>query len=76
MAKVSGLSLLNDLERNPMKTSTFGTGELIKNAVEEGCRNVVLMIGGSATNEGGVGAACALGYRILDGNGEDLKPIG
>jgi glycerate kinase len=76
MSKVSGLSLLNASERNPMKTSTFGTGQLIKNAVESGCKKIVLMIGGSATNEGGIGAACALGYRIADINNCSLKPIG
>jgi glycerate kinase len=59
-----------------MKTSTFGTGELIKNAIEEGCKKLVLMIGGSATNDGGVGVACALGYKMFDKNGHDLKPIG
>jgi glycerate kinase len=51
-----------------MKTSTFGTGELIKNAIEEGCKNIVLMIGGSATNEGGIGAANALGFNFLSKN--------
>jgi glycerate kinase len=59
-----------------MKTSTLGTGQLIKNAIEEGCTNVILFIGGSATNDGGVGAACALGYKVADRSSQELRPTG
>lgn len=76
MAAASGLPLLSKEERNPMKTSTFGTGELIKDALNRGCRDFIIGIGGSATNDGGIGMLAALGYKFLDENKKVLEPIG
>jgi glycerate 2-kinase len=76
MAAASGLQLLSIAERNPMETTTFGTGELILKALELGVENILLCIGGSATNDAGMGMAAALGYRFLDENKEVLKPVG
>ena len=76
MAAASGLPLLSKEERNPMKTSTFGTGELIKDALKKGCREFIVGIGGSATNDGGIGMLSALGYNFLDKSGKILDPIG
>ena len=72
MAAASGLELLAPGERNPLITSTFGTGLLIKSAMEAGLTQIILGIGGSATNDGGAGMAQALGFALLDKNG---KPI-
>lgn len=72
MAAASGLLLLSSEERNPLKTTTYGTGELIKHALNYGCRNIILGIGGSATNDGGSGMAKALGAKLLDGDGNDI----
>lgn len=77
MAQASGLPLLREEERNPLHTSTFGTGQLIRHAVaERGARHILLGIGGSATNDMGIGLAAALGYRFLDENGQELEPVG
>jgi len=72
MAAASGLLLLGKKERNPMLTSTYGTGELIKDALDQGIRKIIVGIGDSATNDGGAGMACALGYRFLDNNGKEI----
>ena len=76
MATASGLRLLTQEERNPLITSTFGTGELIKSAIETGVENIILGIGGSATNDAGIGMAHALGWHFLDDKGQELVPIG
>ncbi len=76
MAAASGLYLISKSERNPLVTSTFGTGELIADALEKGCRNFILGIGGSATNDGGAGMAQALGARFIDAQGRELSPGG
>ncbi|MES2731172.1 MAG: glycerate kinase [Bacteroidota bacterium] len=76
MAQASGLHLLAHAERNGFLTSSIGTGELILKAVERGARRIILGIGGSATNDAGIGMATALGYRFLDAAGKELKPIG
>lgn len=76
MASASGLSLLSADEYNPLWTSTFGTGELINAALESGVEKIILGIGGSATTEGGIGMAAALGYRFLDENDKVLDPVG
>ena len=76
MATASGLRLLKNEERNPLKTSTFGTGELIKIVLEGDVENIILGIGGSATTDAGIGMATALGWQFLDENGEQLSPIG
>ena len=76
MARASGLALLNAKERNPLKTTTFGTGILIADALERGATHIILTIGGSATNDAGIGMAAALGWKFLDANGLILSPIG
>lgn len=76
MAAASGLHLLSDDERNPLTTSTSGTGELLLAAVEAGVSKIVVGIGGSATNDGGAGAMAALGARFLDSDGRNLPPGG
>ena len=72
MAKASGLTLLLDHERNPLIASTFGTGELIRHALDEGYRKFVIGIGGSATNDGGTGMLRALGMKFLNEVGEEI----
>lgn len=72
MAAASGLPLVKPEERNPMKATTYGTGELIRDAIEKGCREFIIGIGGSATNDAGIGMAQALGYKFYDENGEEL----
>ena len=72
MAAVSGLPLLKEEQKNPMKTTTFGTGELIADALEQGCRTFIIGIGGSATNDAGTGMLQALGYRFIDKDGHEL----
>ncbi|WP_010134126.1 glycerate kinase [Ochrovirga pacifica] len=76
MAQASGLSLLAPQDRNCRQTSSIGTGELILHALHKGATSIVLAIGGSATNDGGIGMAHALGYEFIDKNGSVLKPIG
>ncbi|GAB5526007.1 MAG: glycerate kinase [Roseivirga sp.] len=82
MALASGLQLLQLDERNPLKTSTYGTGELIRDAIKKGAKHIYLMIGGSATNDGGAGMAEALGFEFRAGedkikqmNGRHLAEI-
>lgn len=72
MATASGLPLLKPDQYNPLKTTTYGTGQLIRAAIERGADQVLLAIGGSATVDGGVGAAMALGWRFLDSDGRDI----
>lgn len=72
MAAASGLGLVPAGRRNPMATTTFGTGELIKAALDEGCRRLIVGIGGSATNDGGAGMAQALGVRLPDAEGKEI----
>ena len=72
MASASGLTLVPPDERNPLRTTTYGTGQLIHAALEAGCRRLIIGIGGSATNDGGAGMAEALGVRLLDVNGEQI----
>ncbi len=76
MAEASGLQLLQPDERDPLKTSTYGTGELVLDAVQRGARRLLLGIGGSATNDAGMGMAAALGYRFFDEAGRELSPTG
>ena len=72
MAAASGLPLIAEEQRNPMKTTTYGTGELIRDALERGCTRFVVGIGGSATNDAGMGMLQALGFRFLDKDGNTL----
>ncbi len=76
MAAASGLELLSRDQLNPMKTTTYGTGELIKKASEYGAEKILLAVGGSATVDGGVGAAAALGWAFLDAKGSPVPPGG
>lgn len=76
MARASGLALLTREQRNPMKATALGTGLLIKAAIEKGCDEIIAGIGGSATTEGGMGPAVALGYKFLDAQGRELYPRG
>ncbi|KOH45804.1 glycerate kinase [Sunxiuqinia dokdonensis] len=72
MAAASGIELLKPNERNPLVTNTFGTGQLMRDALEHGCRKLIIGIGGSATNDGGTGMAKALGYRFLDSKNREI----
>ncbi|PWI33547.1 glycerate kinase [Vibrio albus] len=72
MAAASGLHLVDPALRNPLKTTTYGTGELIKAVLDKGVEHIIIGIGGSATNDGGLGMAQALGIRMLDGEGNEL----
>ncbi len=76
MAAASGLVLLGESERDPLVASTYGTGELIRAALDRGCTNMIVGIGGSATVDGGAGAMQALGVRLLDASGAELPPGG
>jgi glycerate 2-kinase len=76
MARASGISLVSELRRDPLRATTLGTGELIRAAAERGAGRVVVCIGGSATTDGGAGMAQGLGVRLLDEDGEDLPPGG
>jgi glycerate kinase len=76
MAAASGLYLLQNHERDPLTTSTVGTGMMIRHAVESGVREIILTVGGSATCDGGMGMAAALGYVFLDRDGKELHPSG
>lgn len=72
MADAAGITMVPPEKRNPMDTTTYGVGELIRDAVDRGCRKFIIGIGGSATNDGGVGMLQALGFEFLDGEG---KPV-
>ena len=76
LAKASGLELLSENERNVSISSTFGTGLQIKEAIARGVNSIYLGLGGSATNDGGMGIAVALGYSFFDSSGNILKPVG
>jgi len=73
MASASGIELIKSEELNPMKASSYGTGQLIKAALDSGAKELIIGIGGSATNDGGIGMISALGFKVLDENG---KPVG
>ncbi len=77
MANAAGLPLVPDNLRNPLNTTTYGVGELIRIAIADGCRNFVIGIGGSATNDCGIGMLTALGYKFIGGGiyGRDLEKI-
>ncbi|MDE6309786.1 MAG: glycerate kinase, partial [Muribaculaceae bacterium] len=76
MAQAAGLELVPLELRNPMLTSTFGVGEMITDALNHGCRHIIICIGGSATNDGGMGMLQALGAKILDSDGNSLPGRG
>lgn len=72
MAKISGLERLSESEKNPEITTTYGTGQLILDALDRGCRSFIIGIGGSATNDGGAGMLEALGFQFLDHQGHSI----
>ena len=76
MAKAAGLALVPLAKRDPRITTTYGVGELLQGAYDDGARRFIVGIGGSATNDGGAGLAQALGYHLLDANGHELPPGG
>eukprot|EP00494_Astrolonche_serrata_P030661 UN30929 len=77
MAEISGLWRLTDAEKNPLLTSTYGTGELMKHAInKQRVKNILLCIGGSATNDGGIGMAAALGAEFYNSKGEVIRATG
>lgn len=73
MAAASGIMLLDQVELNPLKTTTFGTGELMAAAMRRGAKRIILAVGGSATVDGGVGAGMALGWKFLDQDGQPIR---
>lgn len=75
MSAAAGITLVSSGEKNPLNTTTFGVGEMIADAITVGCRNFIIGIGGSATNDGGIGMLQALGFGLLDKNGEQV-PLG
>lgn len=75
-AAASGLTLLSPSERNPLVTTSFGSGEIILDAIRRGCRKIILGLGGSATNDAGMGLLSALGARFEGQDGNPLKPVG
>lgn len=76
MAAAAGLDLLTKYERNPLITTTYGVGELILDALNRGCKKLIIGLGGSATNDGGAGMLEALGVKFLDKDGEQLEKGG
>ena len=76
MAKANGIDRLVKQKRNPLLTSTYGTGEMIKAALDQGVEKIIIGLGGSVTNDGGAGMAQALGVRLLDGEGDELAAGG
>lgn len=73
MSAAAGITLVKEEEKNPLNTTTYGVGEMIKDAILRGCRNFIVGIGGSATNDGGVGMLQALGFEFLDKNGYQVS---
>lgn len=73
MAKAAGITLISKADRNPLHTTTYGVGEIIKDAIVKGCCHFIVGIGGSATNDGGIGMLQALGYGILDKDGNQVS---
>lgn len=71
MASAAGITLVPDSEKNPLLATSYGVGEMINDAIQRGCRNFIIGIGGSVTNDGGIGMLKALGVRFLDENGKD-----
>lgn len=76
MSQASGITLLSPEKRNPLKTSSYGVGQMILDAYHKGCRRFLIGIGGSATNDGGIGMLSALGFRFTKEDGEEILPIG
>jgi len=75
-AKTGGLNLIEQKNRNPMKTSSYGMGQQISEAINRGAKNIIIGLGGSATNDAGIGMACALGFKFYNKKKNELKPTG
>ncbi|MDQ3621154.1 MAG: glycerate kinase [Verrucomicrobiota bacterium] len=75
MSEASGLWRLRDEERDPLRATTCGTGQLLRHAAERGARTILVGLGGSATTDGGIGLAAALGYETLTSDGDELEPV-
>lgn len=73
MAAAAGITLVEESTKNPLAATTFGVGQIIMDALEKGCRKFIIGIGGSATNDGGIGMLAALGYEFLDSVGQPVK---
>ncbi|MBQ3344617.1 MAG: glycerate kinase, partial [Kiritimatiellae bacterium] len=73
MAQAAGITLVSGAARNPLRTTTYGVGEMIRDAAANGAKRIVMGIGGSATNDGGAGMLQALGWRLLDASGKDIQ---
>lgn len=73
MSAAAGITLIKKEEQNPLNTTTYGVGEMVLDAIAKGCRNFIIGIGGSATNDGGIGMLQALGYEFLDANGKQVS---
>lgn len=73
MSAAAGITLVAEPDRNPLNTTTYGVGEMISDAINKGCRNFIVGIGGSATNDGGIGMLQALGYSFLDAAGNQIQ---
>lgn len=76
VASAAGITLIEESERNPLNTTSYGVGEIISDAIERGCRSFIIGIGGSATNDGGIGMLQALGFDILNKEGESVSKFG
>ena len=76
MAQAAGITMVDGEERNPLRTTTYGVGEMICDAMEKGCRSFIVGIGGSATNDCGIGMLMALGYEFLDAEGKPVSMYG
>ncbi len=74
MSAAAGITLISEDERNPLNTTTYGVGQLISDAISKGCRKFIVGIGGSVTNDGGVGMLQALGFEFLDKDGNQVEP--
>ena len=73
MAQAAGITLVSGAARNPLRTTTYGVGEMIRDAAANGAKRIIMGIGGSATNDGGAGMLQALGWRLLDASGKDIQ---
>ena len=73
MSQAAGITLVPPEKRNPLRTTTYGVGEIIKDAIKQGCRHFIVGIGGSATNDGGIGMLQALGYDFFDEIGNKIS---
>ena len=73
MSAAAGITLVEDSKRNPLYTTTYGVGEMLRDAIGKGCRHFIVGIGGSATNDGGIGMLQALGYELLSASGEQVS---